>query len=193
MRGISFGGRDVPQFVLSNSTLPTIPPSSTLQLQRLNQLIRSPSTKHRASSNVDSRPTRQRSVTSPSTSSEATTQSTMSYAGIMQTNTRSTMNTYPSSTLTSSSTTTTEISLTVERRFVQIETTIREQKLQQDEMSIKLDSVDATSTESNQLIKQLLDEMKIGSRSASGQRSKRGKTDKSGEVEDDSQMPQSDP
>jgi len=65
--------------------------------------------------------------------------------------------------------------------------------LQQDEMSIKLDSVDATSTESNQLIKQLLDEMKIGSRSASGQRSKRGKTDKSGEVEDDSQMPQSDP
>ena len=172
-----FGGRDVPQFMMSSSTLPTVPTSSALQLQRLNQLVRSPPTmKHRASSAIDSRYTRQRPVEHPSRSNEAHKSSTM-YAGITQTNTRSKTNTSPSPTFTSSSTTTTEMSIAIERRFVQIETTIREQKLQQDEMSSKLDSVDAKCTETNLLPKQCVDEMKISSKNMS-RRSKHGKHDK---------------
>lgn len=188
-RGITFGGREVPQFMASSSTLPVTPTSSALQLQRLNQLVRSPPSKHRNSSSTEHRSYRQRPSTNASTA--ATSNMTASYAGIVQTNTRSITNTHPSSSYTSSSTTTT-IDITVERRFVHIETMLREQKIQQDEMSTKLDSVDEVSRESNQLIKQLLDDMKISSKTPTS-RSKRGKPTEEQAADSDTEMSQKNP
>ena len=72
----------------------------------------------------------------------------------------------------SSTTATTEISITVERRFVSIETTLRQHQQQQDEMNDKLDSIDGVATESNQLIKQLLADLKISSKSKGFKRDK---------------------
>ena len=69
----------------------------------------------------------------------------------------------PTTSYSSSTTATTEISITVERRIVSIETRLDHQQQQQDEMNVKLNSIDGIATESNQLIKQLMADLNITS------------------------------
>mmetsp|Transcript_15431 Transcript_15431/g.21993 ORF Transcript_15431/g.21993 Transcript_15431/m.21993 type:complete len:242 (-) Transcript_15431:2611-3336(-) len=147
-------GRNIRQFVAGNQTMQNnISPSSAQQLQRISQMVRSPSVK-RTSASVTSRSTRQK----PIELSTSTTAMTASYSGVTKTNTTSFST--PTNSFTSS-TATTEYSVTVERRFVSIETTLRYQQQQQDEMNVKLDLVDETSMETNVLLKQMMEEMKI--------------------------------
>jgi len=69
----------------------------------------------------------------------------------------------PTTSYSSSTTATTEISITVERRIVSIETRLDHQQQQQDEMNVKLNSIDGIATESNQFIKQLMADLNINS------------------------------
>jgi hypothetical protein len=95
-----------------------------------------------------------------------------SYAGVSQTNMTSFST--PTTDYSSCTTATTAISITVERHFVSIETTLRKHQQQQDEMNEKLDLIDGVATESNQLIKELLASLKI---SSSSKGTKRGPSD----------------
>ena len=54
-----------------------------------------------------------------------------------------------------------EISITIERRFVAIETNMQRQQQQQDEMNGRLDSIDEVAHESNVLLKQMMADLKL--------------------------------
>eukprot|EP00590_Aulacoseira_subarctica_P008303 CAMPEP_0172436734 /NCGR_PEP_ID=MMETSP1064-20121228/71880_1 /TAXON_ID=202472 /ORGANISM="Aulacoseira subarctica , Strain CCAP 1002/5" /LENGTH=115 /DNA_ID=CAMNT_0013185157 /DNA_START=1750 /DNA_END=2097 /DNA_ORIENTATION=+ len=85
---------------------------------------------------------------------------TASYTGVTQTNTTS----FSSPTTSfSSSSATHEVSIVIERRFVSIETTLQQHQKQQDAMTVKLDSLDEKSTESNVMLKQMMDQMNLTS------------------------------
>lgn len=152
MRGLSFG-RNIPQYVVGNNSLQVASPSSEMQLKRLNRMVRTSPIK-RTSPMETPRSTRRK----PEDSSPRATAMTASYSGVMQTN--STSYTSPTTSFTSS-TATHEVSITIERRFVSIETTLHQQQQQQDEMNVKLDNLDETTHESNILIKQMMDNLKI--------------------------------
>jgi len=176
-------GRDIRQYVTSDSIIPSnTSPSSALQLQRINQMVRSPSTKRTSASTSTSSSSRATRSKPAETTPRAAANMTTSYSSVTQLNTRSYCT--PATSYTSS-TANTEVSITIERRFVSIETTLQEQQQQQDEMNIKLDSLDNVSTESNILIKQLIADLQI---SPSARGSKRGKP---GEDDDDVEMKQS--
>lgn len=155
LRGFSFG-KDVRQYIVNNPSLQNTSPSSALQLQRLNQMVRSPSTK-RTSQTQNPRTTRRKPTESITEVSRATA-TTTSYSGVTQVN--STSFSSPTTSF-SSSTAKHEVSVTIERRFVSIETTLQQHQQQQEEMNEKLDSLDDVSRDTNYLLKQMMDEMKI--------------------------------
>lgn len=151
LRGLSFG-RDINQYVPGNIALQNTSPSSAMQLMRLTNMLRSPSTK-RTSSSDSNRSTRQKPAVSTRTSAM-----TASYSGVTQTNTTSFST--PTASFSSSSETH-EVSITVERRIVSIETRLDQHRQRQDAMSEKLDSIDELATESNVMLKQMMDNLKI--------------------------------
>jgi hypothetical protein len=155
-RGFIFG-RDIRQYVTIDSMVPSnTSPSSAMQLQRLNQLVRTPSVKR--NSTAASSPPRSTRTRPTESTARASTNITSSFSSITQCNTTS----YSTPTTSySSRTSNTEVSITIERRFVNIETNMREQKQQQIEMNTKLNVIDEVATESNILIKQLLENMKL--------------------------------
>ena len=151
-RGFSFG-KEVKQYISSLVKVQNPSSSTAVQLQRLNQMVRSPSTK-RQSPLATPRITRHK----PVDSSSRATATTASYSGVTQMNTTS----FSSPTTSySSSTTTHEISITVERRLVAVETRLDVQQQQQDEMNTKLDSLDEIAQESNVMLKQMMADMNI--------------------------------
>ena len=163
LRGLTFG-KDIRQYTIGNQASQITSPSSAMQLQRLNQLVRSPPTK-RSSPRETLRSTRSK----PDEFSSRATATTTSYSGVTQMNRTS----FSSPTTSfSSSTATHEYSITIERRFVSIETTLQQQQQQQDQMNIKLDTLDQTSTESNALLKQMMEDMKINSTNRGSKRDK---------------------
>ena len=164
-RGLSLGN-SLPQYVSGNISLQTISPSSSLQLQRLQQMARSPSIKHN-SPLVTPRSTRRKpeaNVEAQSTHVNAMRTTAMtSYSGVTQ-RTNSTSYTSPTTSF-ASSTATHELSITIERRFesriVSLESNMEQQQQQQVVMNKKLDSLDEVTQESNALLKQMLDDMKL--------------------------------
>ena len=177
LHGFSFG-KDVRQYIVNNPSMQNTSPSSALQLQRLNQMVRFPSTK-RTSQTQNPRTTRRKPTESITEVSRATA-TTTSYSGVIQVN--STSFSSPTTSF-SSSTAKHEVSVTIERRFVSIETTLQQQQQQQDEMNEKLDSLDDVSRDTNYLLKQMMDEMQI----TLPQDNRKVKRNKSSEKEGDDQ------
>jgi hypothetical protein len=177
-RGLSFG-KDIQQIVPENALFQgNASPSSALQLQRITTMARAPSIKRTSTGSLSTpRSTRQKP-----TGNTTETNVTATYSGIVQTN-RSFRT--PSTSYSRSSTETTEVSIIYERRFVSIETQMHEQKQQQEQMNIKLDSLDEVAQESNSLIKQMMDDLKLTS-SSSTRGSKRDKP--SGEDQGDTDI-----
>lgn len=118
-RGFIFG-RDIRQYVSNDSIVQrTMSPSSAIQLQRISQLVRSPSVKR--SSNSASSTSRSTKTRSTDSTERATANMTTSFSSITQRNTTS----FSSPTTSySRSTSNTEVSITIERRFVSIQTSI---------------------------------------------------------------------